>query len=304
MGLGEERRAVLAAQGLAGREVYHLTALENVPSILEKGVLPHSSMNGSQHTDISLQSAQDKRSAKCVRTGPGKSSALHELVPLFFTWSTPMVFLRAKDRSRLALLVFDLAALCGDEFEVAFTSMNASSPDARFEHDFERIGAHVPWADFKSKYWKGVDDEGNPWNRSRERAAELLVAPVIPPALVRRIEVRDASSYWTLVSDERVWCDDRVYCQPEHFFDSAYAKYEPLEDDLLVAFLRDRGEVPIKVTMPFSTVSFVVGGLPDDAYRDERWWTATNTVQSQAWRDYAIAVDVEQQAVAFEPRMP
>lgn len=293
MGRGDDRRAALAAQGLDGREVFHLTALENVSSIMASGVLPHSTMRRHRHVDISLQSAQAKRSTKRVATGPGATAALHDLVPLFFTWSTPMVIKRARQGPDLALLVFDLADLCGDEFEVAFTSMNAASSDVRFEHDFDRIGTHVPWAAFKPKYWGDLN---------KERGAELLVAPSIPPSLVRRIEVRDADTASQIALDERVWWSDRVRCVPEHFFDTLDAKYGCLEAHLFESFLPYDGEAPISVTMTLGGVSAEVGGLPDAAYATERWWSANGTPQSRAWRDYTVSVDLDRETVTFSAK--
>ncbi|AKL72888.1 protein of unknown function (DUF4433) [Actinobacteria bacterium IMCC26256] len=190
-------------------EVFHITAIENVPSILENGLLPHSAAPQA-NTDISNPAVQDIRSRKQVRLDDGRDLPLHDMVPFFFTASTPMHYeVIKKLGSPLCIVVIQLVNLCRFDLDIAFSNRNAATEEAEFLSDFANFDSFIPWHDFIPKYW----------NDKARRSAELLVAPKVSPQLFSRIEVADETGL-AYVNKE---CTSRsrsnlASLAPDHFF--------------------------------------------------------------------------------------
>jgi hypothetical protein len=66
------------------------------------------------------------------------------------------------------------------------------------------------------------------------------------------------------------------------------AKYDPL-----AAYLNDVPMSQATVTMTFSQVAAIVGGLPPSAYALRQWWANDSKVEARAWRSAGWHVDSE-----------
>lgn len=77
------------------------------------------------------------------------------------------------------------------------------------------------------------------------------------------------------------------------------AKYEPLS-----VFLRKVPPDKHSLTLKFSEVASIVGGLPPSAYRIRQWWANDSKVEARAWRSAGwhvdrLGVDLNAQTVRF-----
>ena len=74
-------------------------------------------------------------------------------------------------------------------------------------------------------------------------------------------------------------------------------KYDPLEN-----FLKTKKGSP-SLTLEFSYISNLVGGLPPSAYKHEQWWKRYHRSQGEAWKSVGYHVgklDLKNQEVTFE----
>lgn len=183
----ERARRDLDEFGLS--ELYHLTHIDNLPSIAERGLLAKNALAPDDYVDISLESAQERREEKHVPLSPRRNGwaevvkPLHDLVPFFVAPRNPMTS-KLRDRSaELCWLVLDPRDLCDGGHEVAFTNGNMASSITRpYLLGVDSL-EKMPWTVLRAKYWP--DHE----NGSVRRSAELLVWPQIDWSLVTRIEV-------------------------------------------------------------------------------------------------------------------
>lgn len=189
-------RSQLARFGI--QEVFYLTHGTNLRSIGEHGILSHNLASGIVHEDISLSSAQGRRSEVWVKVhpdGPERPESvrcLHDMVPLFFNPRNPMSSKLRDYCDELALLVVDPSLMCDQDHLFAFSDGNLASPKSKQFCDFSRLD-RLPWDVLRAGYWGDFEDG------SRRRGAELLVWPSVPAQSVTRIEVTNPAARYRAI---------------------------------------------------------------------------------------------------------
>jgi hypothetical protein len=100
--------------------------LENIPSVLNVGILSNERAERLQHRSVAMQDVQEKRDVKSVPGG----LRLHHYANLYFHARNPMLYKRKEEAENLCVLrvSLDLLNVPG----VVFADCNASSPYARF----------------------------------------------------------------------------------------------------------------------------------------------------------------------------
>jgi hypothetical protein len=84
-------------------ELYYITPINNVPSIIEYGILSRNKIirdNISSH-DISEEGVQDIRSGKKI---PGTKNELHDYANLYFDAHNPMLSKRRLQNSEICVI--------------------------------------------------------------------------------------------------------------------------------------------------------------------------------------------------------
>lgn len=155
----------------------YLTPLENVPSILEKGLLCHNLAKRLKPASIAAEEIQDRRRNKRVPQG----DLLHNYVNLYVNPRNPMMFRRKNQHASICILRVDESVL--DLPNVVVSDQNASSDWARFSAapgglsiiDYERTSAMD---------WTMHDDQRDTWRHKAQMCAEVLVPKRIDPNLV------------------------------------------------------------------------------------------------------------------------
>lgn len=107
-------------------ELHYIAAIENVSSILSRGILSHQRATKLPHRSLAKRQVQDLRAPKIVPGG----RPLHEYANLYINARNPMMFKRKELHRELCVLrvspeVLDLAG-------VIVTDMNAARGIARF----------------------------------------------------------------------------------------------------------------------------------------------------------------------------
>ncbi|GIV59240.1 MAG: hypothetical protein KatS3mg043_0329 [Rhodothermaceae bacterium] len=108
------------------KELHYITPIENLPSILEHGLLSHRRAARLQHQTVAMPAVQARRAK--VRVPGGRK--LHEYVNLYLHARNPMMYKRRSQHTRLCILSVSHHVL--DLPGVVVTDRNASSDYVRF----------------------------------------------------------------------------------------------------------------------------------------------------------------------------
>lgn len=179
-----------AFRNLGVNEAFFLAPLGNLDSILANGVLSQTEVNRRRlpHSDISLNTVQERRHNRDLRSLGISSLGLHDFVPLYFARRTPMSSRRRKHNSDLCILVIDIAKACHTAEELLFSDGNAGAHNSEIYSNPAELEEHLPLEVVNASYWLDFSDG------RRKRSAELLVHPTVPTPAIRFIEIVDAQN--------------------------------------------------------------------------------------------------------------
>jgi ssDNA thymidine ADP-ribosyltransferase, DarT len=162
------------------KELHFITSIDNLASILRRGILCHNRAERIEHRSVASAEVQDRRRGKRVLGG----SALHSYANLYFDARNPMMSRLLYDgHDDLIILRVSTAVL--DIPETVVTDGNAAATGARFYPspeglkylDSDLIFARS-WAD--ERYWPTKEGFWSKEERKRVRCAEVLVPKLIP----------------------------------------------------------------------------------------------------------------------------
>ena len=82
-------------------ELHFITYIENVPSILKRGILSHNLSRRTNFRDISESGVQELRAKKKI---PGTNRSLHDYANLYFDAHNPMLSARRSENDKICVL--------------------------------------------------------------------------------------------------------------------------------------------------------------------------------------------------------
>lgn len=153
-------------------ELHYIAHMENVPSILARGLLSHKRVKGIQHMSVAMPEMQSRRSTTILPT----NRYLHEYVNLYFHARNPMLFLRQE--LHLTLCVIRISTDVLDIPGTVITDRNAAA-------DYPRWYASPKGLTYLDKAMVFAEDwrhPGNPrayWNHKAVKCAEVLVPDTV-----------------------------------------------------------------------------------------------------------------------------
>lgn len=152
--------------------LYNIQAIDNVPSIMQRGLLSNERVSRISHVSIALNEVQARR--ELVRIPNGLK--LHQYANLYFDPWNPMLSRKRSQNEEICILKFDRVVL---DFEgVILSDKNASSDYAAFydaESGLENIDFDLVYA----RYWTD-EDYYEQCRRKSIKCAEVLVPYYIP----------------------------------------------------------------------------------------------------------------------------
>lgn len=159
-------------------ELHYITSIENLASILRRGILSHNRAARLTHRSVALEDVQDRRRGKSVPGGP----TLHSYANLYFHARNPMMYSLTRGRTNdLVVLRVSEAAL--DLPETVVTDGNAASGGTRFypsPEGLENLDSSLIFA----RYWT----DANYWpvrEKKRARSAEVLVPNMVASTYIK-----------------------------------------------------------------------------------------------------------------------
>ena len=152
--------------------LYNIQAIENVPSIMLRGLLSNERADQIRHVSIAMEEVQERRNNIKIPNG----LELHQYANVYFDPHNPMLSARRDRNEELCILKFDYHIL--DIPGTIISDMNASSAYAGFyspEIGLEMIDFDLVY----SRYW--VDNDYFEQMRKKSiKCAEVLVPYSIP----------------------------------------------------------------------------------------------------------------------------
>ena len=134
------------------RFLYNITALENISSIMQNGILCHDKARKIQHTSIAIESVQIRRANVRIPNG----LRLHQYANLYFDYHNPMLsYLRTKNED---LCILALSASVLDIPDCIVTDRNAAVAITMFYPANEGIGK-LDFEKILAQFWLHPDDE-------------------------------------------------------------------------------------------------------------------------------------------------
>lgn len=187
--------------------LYNIQAIENIPSIMRKGLLSNEKATRITHTSIAMNEVQERRDKIRVPNG----LKLHQYANVYFDPHNPMLSARRDQNKDICILKFDCCIL--DMPGVVISDRNASSDYASFyppkiglrEIDFDLVYARF-WTD---------DDYYAQMQKKSIKCAEVLVPYMIPYEYILCAAVIDKDTAYKL---KDVGFDKAIRIEPRVFF--------------------------------------------------------------------------------------
>lgn len=187
--------------------LFNIQAIDNIPSIMQRGLLSNVGASTIEHTSIAMQEIQDRRDAVIIPNG----MPLHKYANVYFDPKNPMLYKRKGENENICILKFDRSIL---DIEGAIVSdRNASSAYASFyspkdglnEIDF-RLVFSTNWLD---------EDQYEYFRKKSIKCAEVLIPFCIPYDYVVSAAVYSETAKEKLT---KAGFDRTIYVDPKFFF--------------------------------------------------------------------------------------
>ena len=159
-------------------ELHYITAITNVPSMLQHGILSHNRAQQLPHISVAMAEIQDRRREKQI---PG-AGHLHDYVNLYFDAHNPMLSVRRTRNDEICVLRISSDVL--DLGNVIVTDMNAARDAVRF-YDVASGLAALDREKLFATFWLHQDDPIEEDRHKALKCAEVLVPDSVAPQRIR-----------------------------------------------------------------------------------------------------------------------
>lgn len=152
--------------------LYNIQAIDNIPSIMEYGLLSNERANRIKHISIAMNEVQERRDGVRIPNG----LKLHQYANVYFDPHNPMLSARRDQNENICILKFDYQIL--DIPGAVISDRNASSDYASFyspEMGMDMIDFELVYA----RYWTD-EDYFEQMRKKSIKCAEVLIPYVIP----------------------------------------------------------------------------------------------------------------------------
>jgi len=187
--------------------LYNIQPIDNIPSIMHKGLLSNEKAKRLQHTSIAMNVVQERRDAVRIPNG----LKLHQYANVYFDPHNPMLSARRNQNDNICILKFDYSIL--DLPGVIVSDRNASSDYASFYPPIDGMES-IDFELVYARYWTD-DDYYVQMQKKSIKCAEVLVPYCIPYTYVACAAVMNDSVSRKL---KNAGFDRTISIVPEIFF--------------------------------------------------------------------------------------
>jgi len=159
------------------KELYFITPIENISSILKYGILSHNLSKKLHHCSVAMSAIQDRRHNKKIPN----AGNLHDYANLYFDAHNPMLS-KVRDRNdEICILCVTPEVL--DLQGVIISDQNAASNYVRFYSVADGLAAINKDMLF-ARYWKHSENQYEEWAHKSIKCAEVLVPVKVEPKYI------------------------------------------------------------------------------------------------------------------------
>lgn len=156
--------------------LWHMTHIRNVHSIVQTGLLQHSSLRLSARNPVDISDPNVQRWR--TKVDPHYGLSLHDYVPLYINPRNPMLYVQKEIQSEICFIEVSLEALRNRNFLIS--DGNAASPRTQFFKVTSALKL-LPWNVLKSKFWTDFEDG------KRMACSEVLIPGSIEPRCIKAV---------------------------------------------------------------------------------------------------------------------
>jgi len=159
------------------KELYYITPIANVPSIVNNGILSHELSKKLAHESLAMEEIQAKRKNKRI---PG-ARKLHRYANLYFDAHNPMLSKKRDKNNQICILRVGSSVL--DLSNVVISDRNAASDWARFNSVIDGLAA-LDKDKIYARYWTNVDNQYDLWENKSIKCAEVIIPDRVEPKYI------------------------------------------------------------------------------------------------------------------------
>jgi hypothetical protein len=169
------------------KQLYYITDIVNLPSILRRGILSHNQAAKIKHKSIAEEGVQARRENKKI---PGTHSHLHDYANLYFDAHNPMLSARRHLNNSICILIISKDVLELDE--IIITDQNASRACR-----FMTLDDGLPLLDKEevfAQFWINRYDPMEEYRLKGIKCSEVLVPVRVGVSLITGAYVANATA--------------------------------------------------------------------------------------------------------------
>lgn len=151
---------------------YNIMPLENMPSVIDNGILSYYKSKSIKHTSVALEGVQERREQVKIPNG-GK---LHSYANMYFSCRNPMMYKRKDNAENLCILAISTEVLNIDG--CVLSDQNSSTDLVKFYTPEDGLN-HINFDLVFAQYWN-VGDYYEQRKRKAIKCAEILVPDCVP----------------------------------------------------------------------------------------------------------------------------
>ena len=151
---------------------YNIMPLENMPSVVDNGILSYYKSKSIKHTSVALEGVQERREQVKIPNG-GK---LHSYANMYFSCRNPMMYKRKDNAENLCILAISTEVLNIDG--CVLSDQNSSTDLVKFYTPEDGLN-HINFDLVFAQYWN-VGDYYEQRKRKAIKCAEILVPDFVP----------------------------------------------------------------------------------------------------------------------------
>ena len=166
------------------KELHYITHIDNVASIMEKGILSHNRTKTIKHKTVSMKNIQEKREKVTIPN----ARPLHDYVNFYINGRNKMLFLVKQTNNVDDICIISVSTDVLELPNVVISDQNAASDYVRFYNVIDGL-AKLDYDYIFSDSWTNPDDQAEAWRHGSAMCAEVLIPDTVPSKHIKSLYV-------------------------------------------------------------------------------------------------------------------
>jgi hypothetical protein len=159
-------------------ELYYITPIANVLSIMQHGILSHNLSFQVPHDSVAMKEIQERRKDKAM---PGTNKHLHDYANFYFDAHNPTLSKLRNFNNEICILRINAKIL--ELPGVIISDRNASADYVSFKPVKDGLAA-LDKNEIYARYWTNARNQYEAWELKSKKCAEVLVPNKVEPGYI------------------------------------------------------------------------------------------------------------------------